>query len=52
MEQISERKLASITARKMMAGEISFKQFVDEFPEGSKDEQIEELFSLIEHQPK
>ncbi|MBC5773156.1 hypothetical protein H8S95_03700 [Pontibacter sp. KCTC 32443] len=45
-------KLALETAREFIAGKIDFKQLNDNFPDDTDDKDINELFDLIEHQPK
>ncbi|HXP49512.1 MAG TPA: hypothetical protein VN922_06155 [Bacteroidia bacterium] len=44
--------LAAKLARQLLAKQISYKQFVDEYPDDIKDNDIDKLFSLIEHEPK
>lgn len=34
-----------------MSGSIDYRAFLDEFPVDSRDTDIQELYSLIEHQP-
>jgi hypothetical protein len=47
----SQRKIAAKAARQLLAKQISYEQFLDAYPEETKDNDIEKLFSLIEHQP-
>lgn len=47
-----ERHLAASVARKIMSGQIQYRAFLDEFPIDSQDPDIQNLYSLIEHQPK
>lgn len=50
---MSENKaLAAKLGRQLLAGEIPYEEFVNQFPEDKSDDEIEELLSLIEHQPK
>jgi len=47
----SQRNIAAKAARQLLAKQISYNQFLDAYPEETKDSDIEKLFSLIEHQP-
>jgi hypothetical protein len=54
VERQSERILAAKVARELIASKISYKQFLDDYPDDDEtnDDEIHKLFSLIEHQPK
>ncbi|NDK54286.1 hypothetical protein [Pontibacter fetidus] len=45
-------RLALETAKEFIAGKIDYKQLNDNFPDDTNDKEINELFDLIEHQPK
>lgn len=47
-----DRKLAAKLARQLYSGEINFTQFMMNYPEFNNDDDIDELYSLIEHEPK
>jgi hypothetical protein len=46
-----ERKSAAQLAKRFYEKEISFEEFTNLYPE-TNDEKIEDLFDLIEHEPK
>ncbi|MBK9258063.1 MAG: hypothetical protein IPM42_21665 [Saprospiraceae bacterium] len=48
----SDRHLASNLAHSLVKEQITFHEFLKEYPDDTNDKDIEELFSLIEHQPK
>ena len=52
MNTQNDRKLAAKLGRQIMDGQISFRQFSEEFPEETGDYEIFDLFDLIEHIPK
>jgi hypothetical protein len=47
-----EQQLAVKTAREFLSGKINFEELLDSFPDDTDDKDINELFDLIEHQPK
>ena len=49
---ISDRKIAAQLARDLYAEKINFEEFMREYPDFDKDDDIDELYSLIEHEPK
>jgi hypothetical protein len=52
MDSKKNRQSASQLAQQFLNGQITFKQFVDNYPMNTKDRDIDSLFDLIEHQPK
>lgn len=48
---MTDKETASRLTRALLKGQISFKQFVEEFPEDENDKDIFDLFDLIEHEP-
>ncbi|MEQ8364380.1 MAG: hypothetical protein RH948_16010 [Cyclobacteriaceae bacterium] len=52
MEATEQRKLAAKVAQEFCNEEITFDQFLERYPDDTKDRDIEDLFDLIEHWPK
>lgn len=52
MDAKKERQLAAYVARRIMSGQIQYRQFLDEFPLDSQDPDVGHLHDLIEHEPK
>ena len=52
MESNGQRKLAATVAKQFCNEEITFDQFLEKYPDNTKDREIEELFDLIEHWPQ
>ena len=50
--QNSDKQLAAKLSRQLYAKEITFNKFVDDFPMDSNNSDIDQLFDLIEHEPK
>jgi hypothetical protein len=48
----TDRKIAAKLARDFYDGKIDFKKFCLNYPENSGDDEIDELYSMIEHEPK
>ena len=48
---MKDRKLGAKLAEDYYAGKIDFRNFMMEFPENDKDNELFELYDLIEHQP-
>ena len=49
---ISNRKIAAKLAREFYEKKIDFKEFCREYPKDNRDAEMDELFYLIEHEPK
>jgi len=52
MDRESNRHVAARLARQFYKNQISFDQLMMNYPDDSEDKDIEELFYLIEHEPK
>ena len=48
---MTDRQLASKLAENLYSGKIDFKKFMMEFPDNDKDNELFELYDLIEHEP-
>ena len=49
----TDRNIAAKLARDFYAGKINFKEFCLKFPDNkNRDKNIDELYDLIEHEPK
>jgi hypothetical protein len=48
---MTDRQTASRLARQLYKGQITFKELTDRYPDDEKDNDIFELFDLIEHEP-
>ncbi len=48
----TDRHIAAKLVRQILKNEISFEQFVDQYPTNTNDNKLIDLFDLIEHQPK
>ena len=52
MDKESNRHVAARLARQFYKNEISFDQLTTDYPDYTHDNDIQELFDLIEHEPK
>ena len=52
MSEPSDRYLAAKLARQLYSDEITYVEFVNNYPEEANDTEIGKLFDLIEHEPK
>ena len=48
---MTDRKLAAKLAEKLYSEEIKFEEFMMEYPDENQDDDLYELYDLIEHQP-
>jgi len=48
---MKDRRLAAKLAEDLYSGKINFKQFMMEFPDNDRDNELFELYDLIEHEP-